>query len=134
MHLLMRDMVTTARKTLMLVEDNPEMRAMLSEVLFQSGFMVYSSDDARSACDLARILRPAVILCDVVMPAMSGFEAAERLRTDPSTSRIPVILMTGHSYSSERRAGAAGWLIKPFTSEQLTTAIAQSTRAASALQ
>jgi len=109
----------------MVVEDDSEMRAMLSELLFARGFTVFSSDDARSACDLARVVRPAAILCDVVMPAMSGFEAADRLQSDPSTSHIPVILMTGHSYLRDDCSRHTRWLFKPFTGEQLTSVIAQ---------
>lgn len=106
----------------MVVEDNSEMRAMLAEVLFSRGYSVYSSDDARGACDLARVLRPAAILCDVVMPAMSGFEAAERLKRDPSTREIPIIFMTGHNYLQEERSDAP-WLLKPFTTDQLAEAL-----------
>lgn len=109
----------------MVLEDDSEMRAMLSDLLFDCGYSVFSSDDARSACDLARILRPAAILCDVVMPAMSGFEAADCLRNDPSTREIPVILMTGHDYLRDRSRCDAHWLIKPFTRDQLTTTLEQ---------
>ena len=97
---------------------------MLAEVLFHRGYSVYSSDDARGACDLARVLRPAAILCDVVMPAMSGFEAAERLQSDPVTREIPVIFMTGHNYLQEGRMDSP-WLLKPFTTEQLAEALKQ---------
>lgn len=124
----MHDAVPASRKTLMVVEDDPEMRAMLSEVLFHCGYIVFSSDDARSACDLARVLRPAAILCDVVMPAMSGLEAAECLRSDPTTRTIPLILMTGHNYLREQGDRDARWLFKPFTSEQLATTLAQTLR------
>ncbi|HWN96490.1 MAG TPA: response regulator [Methylomirabilota bacterium] len=119
----MCDAAPLSRKTLMVVEDDSEMRAMLSELLFQSGYSVFSSDNAQSACDLARMLRPVAILCDVVMPTMSGFEAAERLRQDPQTSSIPVILMTGHRLQYDHSLYLR-WLHKPFTSEQLTSAIA----------
>ena len=114
----MRDMAPMTRKTLMVVEDDSEMRSMLAEVLFNRGYSVFSSDDARGACDLAGVLRPAAILCDVVMPAMSGFEAAERLQSDPSTREIPIIFMTGHNYLQKERNNAA-WLLKPFTTEEL---------------
>lgn len=122
---VMRDAWPISRKTLMVLEDDSEMRAMLSEILFNRGYSVFSSDDARSACDLARIVRPAAILCDVVMPAMSGFEAAECLRNDPATSQIPVILMTGHDYLREGRGDSGRWLLKPFTTEELATKLEQ---------
>jgi CheY-like chemotaxis protein len=116
------------RRTLIVVEDDSEMRAMLAEILFQSGYSVFSSDDARNACEIARAVRPAAVLCDVVMPNMSGFEAAERLKLQPETRGTPLILMTGHSYLSDGRAANARWLFKPFTMDQLTNVVAQTVR------
>jgi CheY-like chemotaxis protein len=121
----MRNVANMSRKTLMVVEDDSEMRAMLSELLFHCGYSVFASDDVRSACDIARVLRPAAIICDVVMPAMSGFEAADCLRNDPYTSKIPLIFMTGHSYLRDRRSCEAQWLFKPFTQDQLAATLAQ---------
>src|SRR5262245_34450335 len=115
----MHDVPPATRKTVMVVEDDAEMRAMLSEILFRSCYSVSSSDDARSACEIARVVRPAAILCDIVMPIMSGFEAAQRLKDSPETSHIPVILMTGHDYLRDGRGGNAQWLLKPFTTDQL---------------
>lgn len=124
----MRNVAPISRKTLMVVEDDPEMRALLSELLFHSGYSVFASDDVSSACAIARSLRPAAILCDVMMPAMSGFEAAECLRRDPYTCKIPLIFMTGHGYLRERSRCEARWLFKPFTSGQLTDTLAQIVR------
>lgn len=121
----MRSVAPTSRRTLMVVEDDPEMRALLSELLFHCGYSVFASDDVLSACDIARTLRPAAILCDVVMPAMSGFQAADCLRNDPSTSKIPLIFMTGHGYLRDRSRCEAQWLFKPFTREQLADTVAQ---------
>jgi CheY-like chemotaxis protein len=121
----MHDGVPLARKTVMVLEDDSEMRAMISEILFQNGYSVFSSDNAGSACELARVVRPAAILCDVIMPAMSGFEAADRLRNDPQTSEIPVILMTGHNYLQDQRGTNTRWLLKPFTTEQLASTLKQ---------
>jgi CheY-like chemotaxis protein len=121
----MRNVANISRKTLMVVEDDSEMRAMLSELLFHCGYSVFASDDVRGACDLARELNPAAIICDVVMPTMSGFEAADCLRNDPSTSKIPLIFMTGHSYLRDRRSCEARWLFKPFTQDQLAATLAQ---------
>jgi CheY-like chemotaxis protein len=116
--------IPARRKTLIVVEDDAEMRAMLSETLYQHGFQVFSSADAASACELATALRPAAILCDVVMPTMSGFEAVQRLRENPQTQRIPVILMTGHTYLREEQQHAR-WLMKPFTTDELAAELQQ---------
>jgi len=112
-----------ARKTVMVIEDNFELRSMLAELLYEFGYSVFSAEDASDACDLARTVRPAAVLCDVILPTTNGFEAADRLERDPATRRIPVILMSGHSTLRERRPATQRWLMKPFTGEELTTAL-----------
>ena len=108
-----------ARKTIMVIEDNTEMRTMIAELLYASGYVVYSADDAPAACKLARTLRPAAVLCDVKLPTWDGFEAAARLQQDPETSRIPVVFMSGYLEYEEKRPVTGRWLSKPFTGEEL---------------
>src|SRR5215212_774682 len=98
----------------MIIEDDFELRAMLSELLYADGYMVYSVDDATNAYEMARTLRPAVVLCDVLLPTTTGFAAAERLQKSSETARIPVILMSGHGYLREHRPPEERWLLKPF--------------------
>ena len=111
------------RKTIIVIEDNAEMRSMIAELLYASGYVVYSADDAPAACTLARTLRPAAVLCDVKLPTWNGFEAAARLQQDPETRRIPVILMSGYAEYEEKRPAAGRWLSKPFTGEELNHAL-----------
>lgn len=111
------------RKTVLVIEDNFELRTMLSELLYEFGYNVFSAEDASDACDLARTVRPVAVLCDVILPTTNGFEAADRLQSDPQTRRIPVILMSGHSVLRERRPETQRWLMKPFTGDELTSAI-----------
>lgn len=107
----------------MVIEDNTEVRSMISELLYASGYVVFSADDAPAACEMARTLRPAAVLCDVRLPTWNGFEAAARLQQDPETRRIPIILMSGYIENEERRPVASRWLSKPFTGEELSTAL-----------
>ena len=107
----------------MVIEDNTEMRSMLAELLYASGYVVYSADDAPAACNLARTLRPAAVLCDVKLPTWNGFEAAARLQQNPETRRIPVILMSGYIEYAEKRPVTGRWLNKPFTGEELDHAM-----------
>ena len=111
------------RKTIMVIEDNTEMRSMIAELLYASGYVVYSADDAPSACRLARTLRPAAVLCDVKLPTWNGFETAARLQQDPETRRIPVVLMSGYVEYQEKRPVSGRWLSKPFTGEELSNAM-----------
>ena len=107
----------------MVIDDNAELRAMLSELLYAHGYMVYSAEDATNAYDIASVLRPAVVLCDVLLPRTTGFEAAERLQKHTETRRIPFILMSGHTRLCEDRPPTERWLLKPFTSGELTTVL-----------
>ncbi len=92
---------------------------MIADLLYASGYIVFSAEDAPAACHLARTLRPAAVLCDVKLPTGTGFEAATKLQQDPETRRIPIILMSGHHECEDRRPATGRWLSKPFTSEQL---------------
>ena len=111
----------------MVIEDNAELRAMLSELLYASGYMVYAAEDATNAYDIASTLRPAVVLCDVVLPTTTGFETAARLQNHADTRRIPIILMSGHASLQEHRPPTERWLLKPFTGVELTTALQEAT-------
>jgi CheY-like chemotaxis protein len=103
----------------MVIEDNTEMRCMIAELLYASGYLVFSAADAPGACTLARTLRPAAVLCDVNLPTWTGFEAAARLQRDPETRRIPVILMSGYLEHQDKLSLTGRWLNKPFTGEEL---------------
>ena len=107
----------------MVIEDNTEMRTMIAELLYASGYVVYSADDAPAACILARTLRPAAVLCDVKLPTCDGFEAAARLQQDPETRRIPFIFMSGYLEYDEKRPFTGRWLSKPFSGEELNDAM-----------
>jgi len=107
----------------MVIEDNTEMRSMIAELLYASGYVVFSAADAPGACTLARTLRPAAVLCDVNLPTWTGFEAAEKLQQDPETRRIPVILMSGYVEHQDKQPLTSRWLSKPFTGEELNHAL-----------
>lgn len=107
----------------MVIDDNAELRAMLSELLYAQGYMVYSAEDANNAYAIASVLRPSVVLCDVCLPMTTGFEAAAQLQEHTETRRIPFILMSGHTYLREDRPIDERWLLKPFTNDDLAAAL-----------
>ncbi|HTD65294.1 MAG TPA: response regulator [Candidatus Limnocylindria bacterium] len=115
--------VGQVRKSVMVIDDNAELRAMLSELLYAQGYMVYSAEDATNAYDIASVMRPSVVLCDVCLPTTNGFQAAAQLQEHSETRRIPVILMSGRSYLRDDRPATERWLLKPFTNADLTAAI-----------
>lgn len=99
----------TAPRTLLLVEDNEMNRDMLTRRLQRAGFAVVTAADGAEALERAVADRPAVILMDLSLPVLDGWEATRRLKADAATRDIPVIALTAHAMDSDReRALAAG--------------------------
>lgn len=108
---------------ILIVDDSPTDRGLLVDLLSRRGWRVSEARNADEALHLARTLRPEAVLMDVVMPGSSGFEATRRLRAEPSTRDIPVILCTCKNPPSDRvwgsRQGARGHLGKPIRESEL---------------
>lgn len=94
---------------ILLVEDNELNRDMLSRRLERRGHTVLLALDGQQALDLARSARPDVILMDMSLPVLDGWEATRRLKADPELKGIPVIALTAHAMAAdEASARAAG--------------------------
>ncbi|WP_438035672.1 response regulator [Sorangium sp. So ce204] len=110
--------------TILIVDDNPRNLGLLSDTLTGSGFEVAVAVDGARALRLAREGLPDLILLDVKMDGMDGFETCRRLKGDPATAAIPVIFMTASTDLSADRVkglnlGAVDYLAKPFLDEEL---------------
>jgi adenylate cyclase len=107
----------------LIVDDDPDMVAFLSRLLSKEGLKVAAEHDGRAALAHIAAAQPDLILLDVVMPGMSGFEVCERLKADPATALIPLILVTAlEDHASRVRgidAGADDFLSKPVNREEL---------------
>lgn len=94
---------------ILLVEDNEMNRDMLSRRLERKGYTVVCAVDGQQGLDRARAERPDLILMDLSLPVLDGWEATRRLKADPDLRRIPVIALTAHAMASdEQQARAAG--------------------------
>ncbi len=94
---------------ILLVEDNEISRDLLSRRLRKSGYQIVMAVDGNQAISMASRERPDVILMDMTLPGIDGWEATRELRRRPDTSRIPVIALTAHTLPADRaRALAAG--------------------------
>lgn len=104
-------------KTLLLVEDNEDNRIIYSTVLRHIGYDVVEALDGVEAVALARSVLPDLILMDISIPHIDGWEATKILRQDPTTRDIPIIALTAHALAGDReRATAVGftsYLAKP---------------------
>lgn len=112
----MGDPASTAQ-TLLLVEDNEDNRIIYCTVLRHLGYTVLEALDGVEAVELARSARPDLILMDISIPRMDGWEATRVLRGDPRTSAIPIIALTAHALSDDRerasQVGFTSYLAKP---------------------
>ena len=87
---------------ILLVEDNEMNRDMLSRRLQRKGFEVVLAVDGPSGVEMARTQAPDLILMDMSLPVLDGWEATRRLKADAATQRIPVIALTAHAMASDR--------------------------------
>ena len=95
--------------TILLVEDNEMNRDMLSRRLERKGYQVVLAVDGQSGVELAGTEAPDLVLMDMSLPVLDGWEATRRLKADPATAHLPVIALTAHAMSGDReRAIAAG--------------------------
>ena len=109
--------MTSSPATVLLVEDNEDNLRIYSTFLTYSGYRVLEAADGEAGLALAQSELPDVILIDVSIPKMDGYEVTRRLKSDPATAQIPVIALTAHALPSDRDrardAGCDGYIPKP---------------------
>lgn len=102
---------------ILIVEDNEENRDSLSRRLQRRGFTVVSAADGRAGLDAARTEKPDLVLMDMNMPELDGWEATRQLKASPETQSLPVIALTAHAMSGDRERalqyGCAEYHTKP---------------------
>lgn len=107
----------------LIVDDSPTEVLVLSRYLEKHGFETATAADGREGIDKTRELKPDLVLMDVVMPGMNGFQATRELSRDPDTSAIPVIMVTTKGQQTDKiwglRQGAVDYLVKPVSETQL---------------
>ena len=108
---------------ILLVEDNEMNRDMLSRRLTRRGFEVIFAVNGQEGVDLAVSERPDIILMDMSLPVLDGWEATRRVKADDTTSRVPIIGLTAHAMSGDREkaiaAGCDDYDTKPVEIERL---------------
>lgn len=113
--------------TVLLVDDNPSQLELMDNFLKDHGHRVVRTTDAKDAVNKALEYKPDLIVTDVVMPGMSGFELCRRLKQNPGTSSIPIIICSSKDQEIDRlwgmRQGARTYLTKPFSREEFIRAV-----------
>ena len=116
-------MVSAAPAVVLLVDDYPDNRDIYVQFLTYSGLRVEEADNGHQALDKAFTLRPDVIVMDLSLPGLDGWEVTRRLKQDPRTRDIPVIALTGHALAGHSEgafdAGCDAFITKPCLPERL---------------
>jgi two-component system phosphate regulon response regulator PhoB len=112
-----------SNNSILVADDESDVVDLISHNLRTAGFQVSNAVDGTSALSKARVERPALIVLDVMMPGLSGFEVCKLLKGDPSTEGISVLLLTAKAEEIDRilgfELGADDYLIKPFSPREL---------------
>lgn len=113
----------------MVVEDSPSTLEAFRNALEKAGHQVIPAIDGNDAINRAKTDRPDVILMDIVMPEMNGFQATRRITSDPDTAHIPVVMVTTKDQETDKvwgkRQGAVGYLTKPVSDKELVEEVAR---------
>jgi twitching motility two-component system response regulator PilH len=114
-------------RKILIVDDSPTERHVLQDMLTKAGYEVLASDNGEDAIAKARSSKPDLILMDVVMPGLNGFQATRAISRDPETRSIPVIMCTSKSQETDKiwglRQGARDYLVKPVVRDELLAKI-----------
>jgi CheY-like chemotaxis protein len=116
-----------ATRAVLIVEDNVDNLTIYCTILRHFGYEVIEATDGQAALDLARAKRPGVILMDVSIPIIDGWEVTRQLKADPVTADIPIIALTAHALASDReKAKAVGcdeYIPKPAEPQAVVAAV-----------
>jgi twitching motility two-component system response regulator PilH len=116
-------------KKVLVVDDSATERHELSEILSSHGMSVIFAEDGETGVAKAKSEKPDLIMMDIVMPGMNGFQATHAITHDPETSHIPIIICTTKGLETDKiwgmRQGAKNYVVKPIDSNELMSKIAE---------
>jgi twitching motility two-component system response regulator PilH len=114
---------------ILIVDDSPSQLLGIKRIVEKLGHETLTAEDGAAGVEVARKEKPALILMDVVMPNLNGFQATRSLSREDSTKHIPVVLVTTKDQDTDRmwgmRQGAKAYLTKPFSEQELADVIEQ---------
>jgi PAS domain S-box-containing protein len=121
--------MTPELRRLLIVDDIDSNRRLLHRILAEQGFEIREANNARDAITMIRAWRPALVLMDIRMPAMSGDEAIIEIRQDRSLAQMPIIAITANAFEGERERllgiGASDFISKPFLRDEILARVAR---------
>jgi DNA-binding response OmpR family regulator len=112
---------------IVIAEDEPDIRDLITFTLRFAGYEVIAGNNGEEGYELTKKEKPDLVMMDVRMPKLTGYEACKRIKADPELAHIPVIFLSAKGQESEissgLEAGAEEYLLKPFAPDQLTEQI-----------
>ncbi len=112
---------------ILIVDDDPQARLLLTYILKRKGFEVMEAESGPAALVRVGSDSPDLVLLDVMMPGMDGFEVCTKLRSDPTVNRLPIVMLTAktdvEAHERGMRAGANDYLTKPVHPDELVARI-----------
>ena len=110
-------------KRILVIEDTEDNRQILRDLLTAAGYEIFEATDGATGVAMAAEKRPDLILMDIQLPVIDGYEATRRIKADPALRSIPVIAVTSYALSGDeekaREAGCDGYVAKPFSPRQM---------------
>ena len=117
------------KEKILIVEDNPRNMRLIEMVLRAKNYVLLKATDGEEALDVARRKRPDLILMDLNLPTMTGFEVARKLRENPAFSHTPIIAITAYAMKGDKErvieSGCDAYLSKPINTRELPEVIAE---------
>lgn len=113
-------------KKILIADDEPDLLEILSIRMQKSGYEIHGAANGQEALDLARSMKPDLIVLDVYLPLMNGDEVAKILKSDEKFRHIPIVLISATTKTLAKRinySGADDWFTKPFEPEEFMTRI-----------
>jgi two-component system, cell cycle response regulator DivK len=116
-------------KRILVIEDTEDNRRIMRDLLTSAGFEILEATTGEEGVALAIRHRPDLILMDIQLPVLDGYEATRRIRADPALRNIPIIAVTSYALAGDeektRAAGCDGYVAKPFSPRQLLATVRQ---------
>jgi twitching motility two-component system response regulator PilH len=114
---------------ILVIEDDPDQRRLMERTLTTSGYRILTASDGQTGLETALAIQPKLIILDVVMPRMNGYQTARALKNDPVTSAIPILMVTTKQEPADEfwasQVGADAFLTKPLDIAELIQTVAR---------
>jgi len=111
------------KRKVLIIDDEPDIREIVRIYLSDEGYDVIEADNGHDGILKAQELKPDLIVLDIMMPGINGFEVAKHLKDDPNTQDIPIIILSVLAHDSQYRQGILDYISKPFRQEELVNTI-----------